>query len=129
MGQARDEITSPETPVPGLARAARERPGQRPASPVMLVPEIAARLGIVPATFNRTWRRMHVEDGLPPPLTRHRPYRFNRVKMEAWLNRDRAAVSTQAPANDAAPVVAQSDAEHRAQLAAAYAPPGAELRQ
>lgn len=84
---------------------------------VMFAAELAERLGITVDTLYRTRGRLHAEDGLPPSLSRHRPFRWNRQKVEAWLNRDRDIPPV---ANDLAPIAPASDAEHRALLARAY---------
>jgi len=89
----------------------------RPKSPhIMYAGELAQRLGITLDTFYRTRGRLH-QEGMPPTLTRHRPFRFNRQKMEAWLNRDRDLPPV---ANDVAPTQPGSIDEHRALCARAY---------
>jgi hypothetical protein len=84
---------------------------------VMFADEVADRLGLTVEQFHRNRGRLHADDGMPPALFRHRPFRFNRLKMEAWLNRDRDVPPA---ANDAAPVEPNSLAEHRARLSIAY---------
>jgi hypothetical protein len=83
--------------------------------------ELCARLDITEGTFYRTRGRLHRDDKLPAPFTRHRPFKWDRAKIEAWFARDgNADLRIAQPANDQAPVVAQTADQHRDRLAAVY---------
>lgn len=87
-----------------------------------LASDIAAAIGISLDTLYRTRRLRHDLDQLPRPISERGPLKWERSGFDAWLTRHHP-MRPQPPANDAAampdPV---SDDEHRARLAAAYAP-------
>ncbi len=72
----------------------------------MTATEVALALGITTETFYRTRGRYHLE-GMPAPLSKHRPWRFHRPSMQAWLGRHH-------PAFGVASRTALDDATHRA---------------
>lgn len=88
--------------------------------------EIAEKLGISVDTLYRTRGRLHAEDNLPAPITRHRPFKWCRAAFDAWYDpRTRHLLATLAPANDATPhppVEHQPDELQRTYLHRAYAP-------
>jgi len=53
----------------------------------MTCAELAERLGVTVETFYRNRGDLHAHDGLPAPLSRHRPWRWHRPTIEAWLAR------------------------------------------
>lgn len=81
----------------------------------MLAAELAARLGVSLDAFYRTRHRYHRE-GLPAPISQHRPLRWHRASVEAWLGRHHP-LAPRAPANDTA---SDAIARARAELALAY---------
>lgn len=85
--------------------------------------EVAAAIGITLDTFYRTRQWRHDHEALPRPISERGKLAFERGGMDAWLTRHHPLRAKALPANDlfAVPEPA-SDAEHRARLAAAYAP-------
>jgi predicted DNA-binding transcriptional regulator AlpA len=91
-----------------------------PTKPV-LVRELAERLGITVDTFHRTRGRLHADDGLPAPLSRHRPFRWDRASIDAWFGRHHPQAPAQRPANDQGPLQAPAaDSEWAPYLARVY---------
>lgn len=84
--------------------------------------EIAQRLGVSLDTFYKNRSRYSEQDGMPYPISRVGRPAYERSGIEAWLTRNDPR-RPPAAANDAVPIPdAFSDDEHRARLAAAYAP-------
>lgn len=84
--------------------------------------EIAERLGVSLDTFYKNRCRYSQCDGMPHPISRIGRPAYERTGMEDWLTRHDPR-RPPAPANDPMPMPDPStDEEHRARLAAAYAP-------
>jgi hypothetical protein len=83
--------------------------------------DVCEAIGISLDTLYRTRQLRHDRDQLPCPISEH-PLRWERTGFDAWLMRFHPAQPPR-PANDvrALPAPATDD-EHRARLAAAYAP-------
>ena len=83
--------------------------------------DIAAKLGVTIETFYDTRGRLHAEDGLPAPLTRHRPYKWDRASIDAWFARHHPlAPKLATPANDPVPTTTADVDRWREALADHY---------
>lgn len=91
-------------------------------APYYTAREVAEKLGISVETLYRTRGRLHAEDGLPPTITRHRPFKWNRAAFDAWYDPRTRAASLAAANDSTPPVPLQSDQQHREHLAQVYAP-------
>jgi hypothetical protein len=116
MGQAPNTKT-PLEPAPGPTSSRKRGRKAYPSAHVIYADELCERLDITADTLYRSRGRMERECAMPVPLSLHRPFRWNRKTMEAWLNRTREFAP---PANDETPAIAHSDAEQRAQMAQVY---------
>lgn len=84
--------------------------------------EVAEAIGISLDTLYRTRQLRHDRDRLPLPISERGPLKFERTGFDAWLTRHHPARPPR-PANDVyCPPAPATDDEHRARLAAAYAP-------
>lgn len=84
--------------------------------------EVCEAIGISLDTLYRTRQARHERDALPRPISETGRLKWERSGFDAWLTRHHPARPPR-PANDivARPPPATDD-EHRARLAAAYAP-------
>lgn len=84
--------------------------------------DVAEAIGISLDTLYRTRQLRHDRDRLPRPINEVGRLKWERSGFDAWLTRYHPARPPR-PANDvSASPPAASDDEHRARLAAAYAP-------